>query len=123
MKFMLSPGNLREGGTLMTVFAAWKKMKNAWIIQAQAGGRRQEGELLMRGRLLTSKLKLSSTFQTQKSDTVFRWGCATIYPFSSKFLFFELDDDFTVDKVESLTDDVKKEIIEDDNEFHIMNLP
>ena len=36
---------------------------------------------------------------------------------------FELDDDFTVDKVESLTDDVKKEIIEDDNEFHIMNLP
>ena len=74
MKFMLSPGNLREGGTLMTVFAGRKKMKNAWIIQAQAGGRRQEGELLMRGRLLTSKLKLSSTFQTQKSDTLFRWG-------------------------------------------------
>ena len=24
----------------MTVFAAGKKMKNAWIIQAQAGGRR-----------------------------------------------------------------------------------
>ena len=36
---------------------------------------------------------------------------------------FELDNDFTVDKVESLTDDVKKEFIEDDNEFHIMNLP
>ena len=36
---------------------------------------------------------------------------------------FELDDDCTGDKVESLTEDVKKEIIEDDNDFHIINLP
>ena len=58
----------------MTVFAAGKKMKNARIIQAQAGGR--GGNYLCGGgeEVIPNCLQLFKHIKPQKSDTVFSFS-------------------------------------------------